>query len=324
MQTFHSVAEVPADFGPSAVTIGKFDGVHGGHRAVIARLRAEAAARGLVSAIVTFDRHPLALLRPEACPVALVSNDQKLELLAATGIDATLMLTFDRELSSLPAEQFVEAILVGALHVGVVLVGSDFRFGARGLGDVALLEQLGRSNGFEVVVIDDVRPKGERRVSSSWIRELLTEGRVAEAGELLGSPPTIRAAIVHGEERGRLLGYPTANLSYEVEGFVPADGVYAAWFTVDGIRYPAAVSIGNNPTFDGVPDKTVEAHLIDQKLDLYDRIAEVSFVEYIRPMQKFSGMEALSQQMGADEDRIRVILGVAPRSGAAEGRLEAT
>lgn len=312
MQVFRSVAEVPADFGPSAVTIGKFDGVHNGHRAVIERLRAEAAARGLAAVVVTFDRHPLALLNPDSCPASLVSNPQKLELLEGAGLDATLMLTFDEQLRDLPAEDFESQILVGALHAGVVLVGSDFRFGSKGRGDVAMLQELGRRDGFEVIVIDDVRPKDERRVSSSWIRDLLDEGRVAEAAELLGSTPTIRAVVVHGEERGRLLGYPTANLSHDVEGFVPADGVYAAWLTVDGIRYPAAVSIGNNPTFEGVPDKTVEAHVIDEKLDLYDRVVEVSFVEYIRGMQKFSGMDALSQQMGFDEDRIRVVLGVAP------------
>lgn len=312
MRVFRSADEVPADFGPSAVTIGKFDGVHNGHRAVIERLRAEAAARGLDAVVVTFDRHPLALLNPEACPASLVSNAQKLELLEGAGLDATLMLTFDEQLRDLSAEDFEAKILVGALHAGVVLVGSDFRFGSKGRGDVALLQELGRRDGFEVVVIDDVRPKDERRVSSSWIRELLTDGRVAEAAELLGSTPTIRAVVVHGEERGRLLGYPTANLSHDVEGFVPADGVYAAWLTADGIRYPAAVSVGNNPTFEGVPDKTVEAHVIDEKFDLYDRVVEVSFVEYIRGMQKFSGMDALSQQMGLDEDRIRIVLGVPP------------
>ena len=314
MQVFRSAAEVPGGFGPTAVTIGKFDGVHKGHRAVIARLRAEADARGLDSVIVTFDRHPLALLNPAACPASLVSNAQKVELLESAGVDATLMLTFDADLRDLPADEFVSTILVGALNAAVVLVGSDFRFGAKGSGDVALLTELGRERGFEVIVIDDVRPKDERRVSSSWIRELLTEGRVAEAGELLGSVPTIRAVVVHGEERGRLLGYPTANLSHDVEGFVPADGVYAAWLTADGTRYPAAVSIGNNPTFEGVPDKTVEAHVIDQRLDLYDTDVEVSFVEYIRGMEKFSGMDALGQQMRLDEDRIRVILGVPPRS----------
>ena len=310
MQTFLAPAEVPADFGPSAVTIGKFDGVHGGHRAVIASLKAIAAARGLRSAVVTFDRNPLSLLRPEACPLSLTSTTQKLELLAGTGIDAALMVTFDREFAALPPEEFVRSILIDALKAEVVFVGSDFRFGARGAGTVEVLRALGASTGFEVIVIDDVAPTGERRVSSTWVRELLEAGRVREAAGLLGALPTIRAEVVHGAERGRTLGYPTANLSQDVEGFVPADGVYAAWLTVGGVRYPAAVSVGNNPTFGGVPEKQVEAHALDQRFDLYGQVVEVSFVDYVRGMRKFSGVDALAEQMRADEQRVREILAV--------------
>jgi riboflavin kinase/FMN adenylyltransferase len=311
MQTFLAPAEVPADFGPSAVTIGKFDGVHGGHRAVIASLKVIAADRGLRSAVVTFDRNPLSLLRPEACPLSLTSTAQKLELLAGTGIDAALMVTFDREFAALPPEEFVRSILIDALKAQVVFVGSDFRFGARGAGTVEMLRDLGASAGFEVIVVDDVAPTGERRVSSTWVRELLEAGRVREAANLLGALPTIRAEVVHGAERGRTLGYPTANLSQDVEGFVPADGVYAAWLTVGGVRYPAAVSVGNNPTFGGVPEKQVEAHALDQRFDLYGQVVEVSFVDYVRGMRKFSGAEALAEQMRADEQRVREILAVA-------------
>jgi riboflavin kinase/FMN adenylyltransferase len=314
VHTWFSPADVPADFGPSAVTIGKFDGVHAGHRAVIEQLRSVAHERGLVATVVTFDRHPLSLLRPELCPVALVSQDQKLELLENAGVEATLTLTFDKAFSEIPAEEFIRTVLVDALHAKVVLVGSDFRFGAKGAGNVALLEEVGRSLGFEVIVIADVAPDGDRRVSSTWVRELLAEGRVDAAAELLGTLPTIRAVVVHGEQRGRLLGYPTANLSPQIEGYIPADGVYAAWLTVDGVRYPAAVSIGNNPTFEGVPEKQVEAHAIDQKLDLYDRTVEVSFVKYVRGMRKFDGMESLAAQMSNDEREVRELLGVAPKA----------
>ncbi len=312
MLRYFSVDEVPADFGPSAITIGKFDGVHAGHRAVIARLEELAAERGLVSTVLTFDRNPLSLLKPAECPAPLTSNDQKLDLLDGTGLDAALVVTFDREFSERPPEDFVTGILVEALHARVVLVGRDFRFGVRGSGNVDLLRTLGAEHGFEVVVMDDVSLEGDRRVSSTWVRELLDAGDVEGAARLLGAVPTIRAEIVHGLERGRTLGYPTANFSPVVEGFVPADGVYAAWLTVDGVRYPAAVSIGNNPTFEGVPDKTVEAHAIDQAgLDLYGRTGELSFVEYIRGMRKFSGPDALAEQMGADELRIRDVLGLA-------------
>jgi len=313
VQVFRSPAEVPADFGPSVVTIGKFDGVHAGHRAVLQRLVTLAEERGLLSAVVTFDRNPLSLLRPEVCPDALLSNDQKLEMLAESGIAATLMAAFDRPFSELSPESFVSTVLVDALHASAVLAGSDFRFGARNSGDIMLLRELGATRGIEVVVIDDLARDGGRRVSSTWVRELLAEGRVAEAATLLGRLPSIRSIVVHGEQRGRTLGYPTANLSPQIEGYIPADGVYAAWLVVDGTKYPAAVSIGNNPTFEGVPDKQVEAHAIDASLDLYDRVVEIEFVEYVRGMRKFSGADALAEQMASDETRVRGVLGVPPK-----------
>lgn len=312
MLFFSSPAEVPSDFGPSAVTIGKFDGVHVGHRAVISRLVGRAAERGLVPAVVTFDRHPLSLLRPESCPEPLVSNAQKLELLAGSGVAAALMLTFDRELSEQGAEEFVREILVDALHARLVLVGRDFRFGHRGAGDVAMLEQLGARFGFTVEIIPDFAPQGDRRVSSTWIRELLSEGRVDQAAEMLGALPSIRSVVVHGAARGRTLGYPTANLGEDVEGLVPADGVYAAWATIRGTRYPAAVSIGYNPTFD-VPVRHIEAHALDTSFDVYGETIQLEFVEFIRGMHKFPGPDELAEQMGHDEDRIRLVLGVSPR-----------
>lgn len=306
MRVFRSLDEVPADFGPSAVTIGKFDGVHAGHRKVIDRLLRDASAAGLTPTVLTFDRNPLALLRPQDCPTALLSNEQKLERLTETGVHATLMVDFDAAFAALTPEEFVDRVLVDALKARIVLVGPDFRFGARGAGSVALLREFGARLGFEVDSIEEFRSEG-RKASSTWIRELLSAGRVREASEVLGHIPTIRSVVVHGEQRGRELGYPTANLSPNIEGFIPADGVYAAWLTVDGTRYPAAVSVGNNPTFDGVPDKQVEAHALDQHLDLYDRTVEVSFVEYIRPMRKFDGMESLREQMHRDELAIREV-----------------
>lgn len=314
MRIFTSLSDVPADFGPSVVTIGKFDGVHEGHRAMVHRLRTTAAARGLASVVVTFDRNPLSLLRPEVCPEPLVSTEQKLDLLAATDPDAALVLTFDRSLADETPEEFVRTVLVEPLRAAVVLVGADFRFGAKGAGSVETLIELGATHGFEVLVVDDVTAVDGRRVSSSWIRELLSEGRVAEAARLLGAPHTIRGTVVHGHQRGRQLGYPTANLSREVDGFVPADGVYAAWLTARDIRYPAAVSIGNNPTFEGIVGRQIEAHAIDAAFDIYDEVVDVSFVEYIRGMRKFPGPDELAVQMGADEDQIRTILGVPPKA----------
>ncbi|SFR87735.1 FMN adenylyltransferase /riboflavin kinase [Agromyces sp. CF514] len=308
MKTFKGIDGVPAGFGPSAVTIGKFDGVHQGHRALIERIRTIADERGLVTAAVTFDRNPLALLAPDKCPEALVSNRQKLELLATTGVDATLLLPFDRALASVPATEFVERVLVHALDAKVVLVGKDFRYGARGAGDVDLLIALGRTYGFEVEVVDDVRPEGERRVSSTWIREILAEGDVRHATALLGHTPTVSGIVVHGAKRGRELGFPTANLTPESEGLVPADGVYAGWLTDAGTRYPAAISVGDNPTFEGVAPKQVEAYVLDRDLDLYDHLVDVEFVERIRGMVAFTSIPDLIETMRGDVERAKQIL----------------
>ncbi|KQO64717.1 bifunctional riboflavin kinase/FAD synthetase [Curtobacterium sp. Leaf261] len=315
MQFYEDVLDVARGFGPSAVTIGKFDGVHVGHRAVIARLEKAAAERGLVSTVVTFDRHPLSVIDPLHVPPALTSIAQRRELLEQAGVDATLLLCFDEELQQLPAEDFVEQVLVETLSARLLFVGSDFRFGARGLGDIDLLRRMGGEHGFEVRLIDDVdlvddvRPAGERRVSSTWIRELLTEGRVAEAARLLGREHAVRSTVVHGNERGRAMGYPTANLDPALEGFVPADGVYAARVLHDGVIHPAAVSVGNNPTFQGVPEKQIEAHLLDVDIDLYDDTISVLFTAYVRSMVAFGSMDELAAQMRQDDIDIRTILG---------------
>ncbi|MGA1812261.1 bifunctional riboflavin kinase/FAD synthetase [Frondihabitans sp. 4ASC-45] len=318
MEFFAGVDQVPPGFGPSAVTIGKFDGVHLGHRAVINALEDVARARDLVSAVVTFDRHPLAVLHPGSVPAALTSNRQKRELLDGTGVEATLLLTFDEQLRLLSPEQFVDRILVGALQAEVVLVGSDFRFGVRGSGTVDVLRELGRSRGFDVELIPDVLipaftvpgdPDGpERRVSSTWIRELLDEGKIDQATVLLGRAPSVRGVVVHGEKRGRELGYPTANIEPRSEGFVPADGVYGARVIIDGTVRAAAVSVGNNPTFDGVPEKQVEAYVLDFDSDLYGAEITVEFVRYLRGNVRFDGMPALIAQMADDVETVRGLL----------------
>lgn len=312
MIVFRDLDEVPADFGPSAVAIGKFDGVHAGHRAVIERLKADAAASGARPVAVTFDRNPLALLRPDLCPENVVALDRKLELLGELGIDATLVLTFDENLASQSPQAFIQDILVGALHVSTVLVGEDFRFGHRGAGTPQLLGELGPEYGFTVDVVEDVHIEGsERRVSSSWIRELLAEGDVTTAARVLGRPVDVRGEVVHGLKRGRELGFPTANLSESIDAFVPGDGIYAGWLQdhETGIRYPSAISVGTNPTFDDVLVRQVEAHVLDQNaLDLYGHDVTVEFTERLRGMVAFAGMDALKQQIAADVDAARAIL----------------
>lgn len=295
-------------FGPSAVSIGKFDGVHAGHRAVIASLVQLASDENLTPAVVTFDRHPLALLSPGECPPPLVSNRQKAALFAELGIGATLMLPFDEPLATLTPEQFAERILVRALSARLVLVGEDFRFGDRGVGTVDTLAQLGEVHGFRVQTVGDVRPDQHRRASSTWIRDLLTAGEVGAAAVLLGRAPSVSGMVVHGAKRGRELGFPTANLSPESEGLIPADGVYAGWLTDGGVRYPAAISVGSNPTFEGVPPKQVEAYVLDRDLDLYDHVVDVSFVSRIRGQVAYEGAGPLIAQMKHDVERVRRIL----------------
>ncbi|MDN3495532.1 bifunctional riboflavin kinase/FAD synthetase [Planococcus sp. APC 4015] len=318
MIVFRDPAEVPSGFGPSVVAIGKFDGVHSGHRAVIDRARVDAATGDARIVAVTFDRNPLALLRPEICPDALIGVNQKLRLLADTGIDATLLLTFDRALADLTPREFVQHVLVDALDVRVVLVGGDFRFGRGGSGDPDALRAFGSEFGFEVEVVEDVRAiEGGRRVSSTWVRELLDAGDVATAARLLGRPPAVWGEVVHGLKRGRELGYPTANLSPELEGFIPADGVYAGWLVDEGstdglrpgIRYAAAISVGTNPTFGDVPVRQVEAYVLDETdLDLYGHRVEVQFTHRVRGMVAFEGIDALIVQMGDDVEKVRKAL----------------
>jgi riboflavin kinase / FMN adenylyltransferase len=318
VEVYRSTDALPPGFGPSAVTVGKFDGLHRGHRDVLRQLCERAAAGGLVPTVVSFDRNPLAVLHPERAPDPLVSLEQKVELFAASGVGALLLLEFTEQVAHQSPQEFVRSILVDALHAKVVLAGSDFRFGDKGAGDLAVLRELGATYGFEVEGIADfdIDLGGEpRRVSSTWVRELLAEGRVREAAGLLGRLPAIRSTVVHGEQRGRELGYPTANLDPHLEGMLPLDGVYAAWAIVDGRRYGAAVSIGNNPTFTGIPPHQVEAHLLDQRLDLYGTTIELEFVEYIRPMNRFEGVDALVAQLQADEQRIRRILAQEPEPG---------
>jgi len=312
MIVFRDPSEVPADFGPSVVAIGKFDGVHAGHRAVIARLSATAAASGSRAVAITFDRNPLAVLRPDRCPENVVTTDRKIELLSELDLDATLLLTFDEQLASRTAEEFVSEILVNGLHVSTVLVGRDFRFGRGGAGNPALLRELGPRYGFTVEVVEDVfLPGSDRRVSSSWIRELLADGDVATATIVLGRPVDVRGEVVHGLKRGRELGFPTANLSDVVDALVPADGVYAGWL-IDhdtGITHPSAISVGTNPTFDDVPRRQVEAHVLDEQgLDLYGHDVTVQFTERLRGMVAFGGIEKLKEQMAADVTTARKLL----------------
>lgn len=306
----------PASLSPaSVVTIGKFDGVHLGHRAVLQHTVARARELGVEAVAVTFDRNPLALLRPEAAPPALVGLDRKLELIAQTGIDLVAVLHFDRARASETAVDFVDELLVGRLGARIVLVGADFRFGVRGQGDVWELRRLGAERGFQVEMLGDVGGHGVDRISTSGIRALIAEGRVSEAAARLGSLPAVTGEVVRGNARGRDLGFPTANLADDAIGVVPADGVYAGWLRVDAPdadaeRMAAAISVSDNPTFATGDLRRVEAYVIDRDLDLYGRTVTVEFVDRIRGIVAFDAVEALVERMAADVAEARAVLGV--------------
>ncbi len=307
MELIEGADAVPDGFGPSAVTIGKFDGVHLGHVGVIGQLCALADERGVAPVVVTFDRNPLSLFAPEKAPEPLTSRAQRAELLAAAGVATTVELVFDHALAAQQPDAFVRDLLVDRLGARAVLAGADFRFGARGAGDVPLLRELGGGLGFDVELIADVEIDGGR-VSSSRIRSLLAEGEVAAAAVLLGRRHRVRSTVVPGDRRGRELGFPTANLDPAIEGYLPADAVYAAWARIDGERYAAAVSIGNNPTFEGVPARRTEAHLLDVDADLYGREIELEFVDRVRGMLRFDGVDELIAALTADVAAVRGIL----------------
>ena len=297
------------ELGPTAVTIGKFDGIHRGHQALISELKACADEHKLKTVLVTFDRHPDALLNPSRVKWPLIGPKQKAALVSEAGLDALLTLTFDDALAQQPAEEFVQETLVDGLSAKIVIVGEDFRFGAGGAGDVSLLHELGRQLGFEVRVIPSATEEG-LKVSTSAIRELLDLGDVAQAAQLLGRVHTTVGVIEHGLKIGRTIGFPTANMSREAEGYLPLDGVYAGWLVADGVRYPAAHSVGINETFQAVP-RLVESHVLDLKdLDLYDKTVTLEYVDFVRPSAKFDGVDSLVAEINRDLDKIRNILGI--------------
>jgi riboflavin kinase/FMN adenylyltransferase len=299
----------------SVVTIGAYDGVHLGHRAVIAEVRRRAAERGLASAVVTFDRHPASVVRPESAPRLLTDLEQKLELLGETGVDHCLVITFDEVRSREPAEEFVREVLAGCFNARSVVVGEDFHFGHGRGGNVDLLRSMGAELGFDVagieLVDEDGHPAGEAdRVSSTKIRHALVEGDLVSANAMLGRPYEVRGLVAHGDERGRELGFPTANVSVPGEILLPADGIYAGWYLrPDGEAHPAAISLGRRPTFYAEAHASLlEAHLLDFDGDLYDEPARVGFVARLRGEERFDTVDALVAQMRVDCDQARRIL----------------
>jgi riboflavin kinase/FMN adenylyltransferase len=299
----------------TAVTIGAYDGVHLGHRALLRDLVARATSAGLSPVVVTFDRHPASVVRPDSAPKLLTDLGQKLELLAACGIEQTLVIPFDRERSNETAEDFVTEVLVETLGAALVVVGEDFHFGHGRKGNVALLRQLGQVHGFEVVGValtDDV----EAPVSSTRIRSLVAAGDVVGAAALLGRPHEVRGPVVHGDGRGGPeLGFPTANLDVSTDMALPADGIYAGHYTrPDGTRHPAAISVGRRPTFYDPASASVlvEAYLLHFEGDLYGEAGRVSFEGRLRDERQFDSVDALIAQMRRDVADTERLLAAGP------------
>ena len=305
MRIWRSLTEIPADVGATVVTIGNFDGVHLGHRTLIARARAKADQLGVDLVAVTFDPHPMAVLRPEHAPAMLTDVETRCGLLAECGVDDILVLPFSREIAAWTPEEFVARVLVTGLHACAVVVGANFRFGNKAAGDVAF---LAAHEGFEVTGVE--LDGGPQVWSSTYVRTCLATGDVEGASEALGRPYGVRGVVSRGDRRGRELGFPTANVP--VTGYaVPADGVYAGRLRrldTDEI-FPAAISVGTNPTFEGERERRVEAYVLDRTdLELYDVAVEITFVSRLRGMVRFEGVDALVAEMNNDVARARKIL----------------
>ena len=307
---WRSLDEVPADLGRTVVTVGNFDGVHLGHQQVVRRAREVAAEVDVPRVVaVTFDPHPFAVLRPEHAPPTLTTIETRVDLLGEAGVDAVLVLPFTREVAGWPPEHFVREIIVDALHARAVVVGANFRFGHKAAGDVATLRELGEVHDFatEGIALDG----GPQVWYSTYIRNCLSAGDVDGAAEALGRPFTVRGTVVEGDKRGRGLGFPTANVPASGMQAAPADGVYAGWLRrLDtGEVFPAAISVGTNPTFEGERERRVESYVLDRDdLELYGVEVEVSFVNRIRGMMRFESVDDLVETMHEDVRRTRTAL----------------
>jgi riboflavin kinase / FMN adenylyltransferase len=310
---WHGLDQVPAGWGQSVVTIGEFDGVHLGHQRIVGRAAELGRERGLPVVAITFDPHPDEVIRPGSHPPLLCSARRRAELLAGLGVDAVCVLPFTLAFSRIDPDEFVRTVLVERLHAAAVVVGEDFRFGHKAAGDVQLLDRLGEkydytAEGLPLLALDGVT------ISSTTIRALLAAGDVAAAAKALGRPHRVEGVVVRGHQRGRQLGFPTANVESPPHTAIPADGVYAGWLATldesgeEASRWPAAISIGTNPTFNGQV-RTVEAYALDRTdLDLYGVHAAIEFAVRLRGTLRFDSIDALVEQMHIDVDQTRALL----------------
>ena len=286
----------------NVVVIGVFDGVHKGHQVLLNRAKEIADGRNIVA--LTFDPHPTTVFAPDRAPTMLTTLADRVELLKIHNADQVAVMKFNEKFAAMSPEDFVQTVLVNQLHASTIIVGENFTYGHKAAGNVDTLIKSGLTHNFTIDV-QELKADDEV-ISSSRIRKLVVEGKVEEARQLLSRPHRLDGVVVHGEKRGREIGYPTANLG-KIEGqTIPADGVYAGWLTVGINFWPAAISIGTNPTFEGDRGRQVEAYALDQQgLDLYDKNASIEFGWYLRPTLKFDGLEPLLEQMKKDCDKAR-------------------
>ncbi len=297
----------PARWAQPVLALGNFDGLHRGHRKILDRVQRVASERNATSVVMTFDPHPPRIVRPDKAPPLLMTKAQKLEGLARAGVQGTAIVRFTHELSQWDPETFVRTVLVEWLRVAEVWVGANFLFGHDRAGNFSLLRVLGGRHGFKAEKIDPVRYK-DFVVSSTRIRRLISEARVDEAGALLGHPYSIDGTVMRGDERGRTLGFPTANLCIENE-LLPPHGVYATTTTIDGVVRTSITNIGVRPSVDSSGRTSVETHIFDIDRDLYGRMLRVAFVQRLRDERMFESLDALRTQIAADCVRARVLFG---------------
>lgn len=296
----------------SVVTTGAFDGVHRGHQTVIREVQRRASERGVASAVVTFDIHPAVIVRPDSAPQLLTRLPRKLELLEQLGVDVVYVIEFDADRATTTAEQFITDVFVNRLHAQEILVGSDFHFGKGREGTVDFLSHHGDIHGFSVEGLDLIRSSTEATepISSTAIRRALIGGDIEGAATMLGRPFELRGTVVQGDQRGRTIGFPTANVILPNDMARPANGVYACWYlTPDGVRHPAAVNVGVRPTFyESAESAVLEAHLLDFDADLYGQEARVQFHHFLRSERRFNGIDELRDQLAIDIVEARNLL----------------
>lgn len=321
MQRWRGQDEIPTDWGRCVLTVGVFDGVHRGHAELIARAVKAGRSRGVPVVLMTFDPHPMEVVFPGSHPAQLTTLTRRAELVEELGVDVFLVIPFTSDFMKLPPDRYVHELLVERLHVVEVMVGENFTFGKKAGGNVELLRKAGERFGFAVEAMSLVAEHHRTETvtfSSTYIRSCVDAGDVVAAAEALGRLHRVEGVVVRGDGRGKALGFPTANVSPPTHAAIPADGVYAAWFTVlshgsapgtvvPGVRYQAAVSVGTNPTFSGRA-RTVEAFVLDTDADLYGQHVAVDFVARLRGQVKFDAIADLVDAIAADTVRARTIL----------------